>query len=80
MKKNRIEFAETEIKNIDQIKKIWKCFFNEINKIDLAIEYNEITPIEIFNVVESFERKFDIIKHYARAEINKRKDDDKKTV
>lgn len=78
MKKNRIEFAEET--NMKKIKSALNIFFGNINKVNIAVSNDELTPGEIVEICNSFIRKFDIISDYARAEINKRKDDDKKTV
>jgi len=64
---NRISFATEN--NIDQIKKIWKCFFDEINRVDIAIEHAELTPHEIIEIAKSFQEKFKIIENLARLEI-----------
>ena len=71
---NRIRFAykPVEKNNIDQIKNIWKCFFDEINRVDIAIECAELTPHEIIEIAKSFQEKFKIIELLARAEIIKR--------
>ena len=72
IKRNRIEFAYEPQNNIDQIKKIWNCFFDNFNKIDIAIECAELTPHEIIEISKSFQHKFEMIKQLARSEIIKR--------
>jgi len=68
----KLNNLNTERSNMEFIKEGWKFILDDMNKIAIYCENKEITPTEILLAINSYEKRLNTIKEYARDEIVKR--------